>query len=529
MSIKILLAGPGTGKTAKISREFIKQRENTKKILILSFTNATINDLLTFFEENKIEINGDNCMTLSKFSLRINPSKDLHVFNDREKNIIEKYAKELGIDFEVICKLLGCITFEQMITKCNDYIETNPVYIKEQLSNYDLLIIDEYQDFNEEERKLLKKISDVIGDTIILGDDDQSIYGFKNADPDGIISLYNDKTVEKIEHDNICYRCPPDVIKACVNLIKNNKNRIDKNWKTSKTTNGLFVIQMRTTQEAGEYITSFVKKHGLNELSHGLMVLAPFRFIGEELSSFFEENGVPYLNWYTNDTSDSLLKKIWELRTIFGAHKLLNLLLLSNSKMSSLSRTNKSKFISSVKEIFNSDAENMKDISTAFKNIIDNQVVIDSLSKAVSVDDYIGYYPEDKKLISLFAVGHKKEVQHNLEKLEILLNPPQVFDKNKVNILSIHKSKGLQANHVFVLGLVEGFLPNETKGIETIEAQRRSLFVAMSRTRDSLHLLSTIYSESKHVFRYGDKCKFSFDPKTKKYKGASSSFLSEIR
>ena len=54
--------------------------------------------------------------------------------------------------------------------------------------------------------------------------------------------------------------------------------------------------------------------------------------------------------------------------------------------------------------------------------------------------------------------------------------------KGKINFMSIHKSKGLQAEYVFISGLVSGILPNETKGIDTIEAQRRLLFVGLTKS-----------------------------------------------
>ncbi len=59
-------------------------------------------------------------------------------------------------------------------------------------------------------------------------------------------------------------------------------------------------------------------------------------------------------------------------------------------------------------------------------------------------------------------------------------NPSVEFVKNYVNVMSIHKSKGLQADHVFISGLVDGVLPNQIRGLDTIEAQRRLLFVGMN-------------------------------------------------
>ncbi len=69
---KILLAGPGTGKTTKVKRDFLSEIKDFSKVLVLSFTNATINDLIKSFAKDSIPIGSKNCMTLHSYALRIN-------------------------------------------------------------------------------------------------------------------------------------------------------------------------------------------------------------------------------------------------------------------------------------------------------------------------------------------------------------------------------------------------------------------------------------------------------------------------
>jgi len=228
--MKILLAGPGTGKTTKVKELVRNDYSGANNILVLSFTNATVNDL----KKSLSTIKNVSCYTLHSYALKINPLPSLHVLDaSSETSIIEKYAEKLNIEFDDLCSSIGCITLEKMIDKCIKFIKANPAYAPKTIGNVDLLIVDEFQDFNEIERSLIFLLSVYSGETIILGDDDQSIYDFKDADPDGIISLYSDDHVEKIHHENICYRCPDIVVDYCSKLIRLNKRRVDKIWQNS--------------------------------------------------------------------------------------------------------------------------------------------------------------------------------------------------------------------------------------------------------------------------------------------------------
>lgn len=93
--------------------------------------------------------------------------------------------------------------------------------------------------------------------------------------------------------------------------------------------------------------------------------------------------------------------------------------------------------------------------------------------------------------------------------------------------MSIHKSKGLQAEAVFVNGLVDGVLPNKAKGIDTIEAQRRLLFVGVTRALRALYLLSSVEWDGMYVQRL-DKSQFQYKWTKKKYNGRTSTFVGEM-
>jgi superfamily I DNA/RNA helicase len=94
--------------------------------------------------------------------------------------------------------------------------------------------------------------------------------------------------------------------------------------------------------------------------------------------------------------------------------------------------------------------------------------------------------------------------------------------------MSIHKSKGLQADYVFIIGLNEGVIPNDIRGIDTIEAQRRLLFVGMTRALKRLFMISTVEWEGKYVHKV-DKSQFKYKCVKKLYYGKTSRFVGEMK
>ena len=142
-----------------------------------------------------------------------------------------------------------------------------------------------------------------------------------------------------------------------------------------------------------------------------------------------------------------------------------------------------------------------------------------------SITEFINLHPEYSIFSDYLDI---ENLQESLRNLFRKFNPNAEFEKDSVNIMSIHKSKGLQADYVFISGLVDGVLPNKIRGLDTIEAQRRLLFVGMTRTIKGLYLISQIEWDGKYVNRM-DKSQFEYNYRKKKYYGKASDFIGEMK
>jgi len=136
--MEVLLAGPGTGKTTNI-KKIINHHGDGQKFLILSFTNATVSDLL--ISRESFNVTEKNCMTLHKFAIMYNHDDRRHILLPKEEDILKKIAdsKDVSIAFHNLCDFLKCTTFDQIIERIIKYAKSNPLYFKGILSSYDAL------------------------------------------------------------------------------------------------------------------------------------------------------------------------------------------------------------------------------------------------------------------------------------------------------------------------------------------------------------------------------------------------------
>lgn len=232
------LAGPGTGKSMAFKTIIESDEYKGKKVLILSFIKKLINDLSADFKDfdnvevstlhafakqkiGDIDLNEDLDDIVSKDYLFIkgedieynkkfyedNLTEDEEKFYKERKNFY-KYQKEL-------------YSFNSIIYAVNLFFKQ---YEDEIPSEYDLILIDEFQDFNKSEYELIKLLNKK-SKIVVVGDDDQSLYGdFRSAEPEQIRDLYNHHSTEEFSLD-YCYRSTEVIIAVVNSLIANAKKR----------------------------------------------------------------------------------------------------------------------------------------------------------------------------------------------------------------------------------------------------------------------------------------------------------------
>lgn len=518
--MKILLAGPGTGKTTKVKSIIAEDFSNAANIKVISFTNATVKDLTESFNQNP----NVSCSTLHSFALKLNHLPELHIIDNKiEIKIILSLSNKLEIDFANVCEFIDCITFDRMITSCVGFIKANPAYAVDKIGKLDLLLVDEFQDFNPDEQQLVMLASQLAKETIILGDDDQSIYGFKDADPDGIISLYNDETVEKIKHENICYRCPDEVVDYCIKLLLRNKKRVVKDWNKSKKDGKIYFKQLLTQSQCDDYNLEIIKAIKAKQADASILILSPLGMVVETLKAKLTEQHIAINDCWNEEWDKELLSKIWWMNAVFGKNKLPYILFL----LKHYGHFAKPKLIALLKTSFQAGFQE----DELIKVLIDLKYLPEPLSSLILTQPTIAdFFASQKEFEVLKEHVDENNITESISYLTSKVKVKKEFEKDGINFMSIHKSKGLQADYVIINGLVSGILPNEARGLDTIEAQRRLLFVGMTRALKELHMVSTVEWQGKDLMgNNADMGEFKFNKYKRKYSGKTSKFVEEIK
>ena len=509
--MKLLLAGPGTGKTTKI-QTLIDDFSKIDKILIMSFTNATVNDLLKDLSAKGVT--GNNCMTLHKFAIKYNHDNSRHVLLPEEEKILNNIAKRINLEFDALCDQLNATTFNQMIDRFILFAKSNEIYLKEKLENFKYLIVDEYQDFNPHEQALIDLLLGYFNETILLGDDDQCIYDFKDASSEKLIEFHNDSDVEKLDHEHMCHRCPDKVVEHATNLIKNNKKRVDKPWHKSGK-KGVFVyLQKENLDAMADYVIRNIKNITKKDPDASILILAPVKFISEPVAQKLVEENTDFENANAIKIDPAILEKTWEVRSLFGNFKYLNLLFLGYAILSQ-----RNPFYALLKR----HLESGQDFDELFEK------VSKKLPEEVKLE-----YKNIEIMLELDRYREVKDMYDQTEgevaddKLERIFQIKKDLPIKKIKVMSIHKSKGLGEDYVFVLGLTDGILPNQKAGIDSIESQRRLFYVAMTRAKKCLCVISILKIPGKYARKMNIE-KFTFDKYKKLWHGKASIFVSELK
>jgi len=396
------------------------------------------------------------------------------------------------------------ITFDDVILRAIEVLNNNAGIFPIRK-----VIVDEYQDFNELEQQFVLKLFQVSDGGIIAGDDDQSIYSRKHANPDGIIGIFNNTEWEN-ENLPFCSRSKSNAIVECAAAIcrkQRRDNRIDKSYiameDNDKKVKVVTLSQSASTKRnyfliEAEYIAKQIdleKVHNWREKYPAYLILGRTNSHLKRIADVLSERlgvlvGRKPLDIYRDENVQVLYSYIQLLKNPLNNLPFRRLLSLSNA------RDKKEQFL----EAYNSGG--FSELETDFVNgikarITELQPIIESQesteTKLVQIAQTLGLDTTNENLtrfidsikdgatiIEVFSQIEDITIeQKEQERASIVSNP--------IQCLTIWGSKGLKAETVFVLGLEEGYLP--TRNQDPTDEEIRLLYVALTRAVDELQLL----------------------------------------
>ncbi len=400
------------------------------------------------------------------------------------------------------------IDFDDMIIRCYEILKGDRNILDFWKEKYRYILIDEYQDINPMQYRVIKLLSEGRDNVFAVGDDDQSIYGFRGSDPGimlGFPKSFGDKTVRVINL-NVNYRSGKRILDISRLLIGENKERFEKELRPSDGAGGGSVVARRyeSRQKQYEQIALFLKKHE-DELGN-IAILFRTNSEAMALSSVLGAFGIPN-NLDTGNKAiyeDEAVKLCLDyLAFAYEGHKRSDFFKIMNHPMRFISRESAAKDVVYEREVTGYYKGN-KQRTAAVKELFRHLSMIEHLRPSLSVR-YIRrsigidkLYPgsmnaldEFEKEASYYENTEKmlREIREKAdsEKDRIKEQRAKAARGNVVKLLTMHASKGLEFDIVWIPDLNEGIIPsrNATSEKET-EEERRMLYVAMTRAKKAL-------------------------------------------
>ena len=445
------------------------------------------------------------------------------------KSAIDSYEKGLARLYELYQSALkknNALDFDDLICRSVELFEKFPEVLDYYQNRFRYIMVDEYQDTNTAQFRLIYLLAQKYKNICVVGDDDQSIYKFRGANIENILSFE-----ERLENVNLIkleqnYRSTGNILDAANAVIKNNRGRKDKRlWTEGESGENIELRQFQTANEEADNIIKDIKNRARENFRDFAVLYrtnAQSRLLEERCVTL----GVPYqliggVNFYQRKEIKDVLAY---LKTIANGNDDIALLRIINVPKRGIGATTIAKVV---------DYANANDISLYdAMSISENAGVGKASEKIKSFIDMIEYFREkiDKKanissiidelldktgyIESLYDEG-EIEGESRKENIEELINKSTEYedgelslfleevslvadidrmDENadRITLMTLHGAKGLEFDTVYLAGMEEGLFPSamSANSKEDLEEERRLAYVGITRAKKNLILTS---------------------------------------
>ncbi|CEN92013.1 DNA helicase [[Clostridium] sordellii] len=591
----MVLAGPGSGKTRVITYRILNlvlnNNINPKNILAISFTKASSmemknralslsNDrrlnsvnygtfhsvffrILRFFEKYELDCILDE--KNKKFAIK-GILKNLNVENAEDEDTILGVINEISyvknelmdkIDFDSeiltsdeFCRVYNMyeeykesikkIDFDDMLIKTYNLLKQNKQILDRVRSVYRYILVDEFQDINKVQFEVIKLIASPNNNIFVVGDEDQSIYGFRGSRPDFLLEFEDYFKGSKKYVLDINYRSKKEITDIANKLIQNNENRYEKSIKCDREHKG--IVKYINTEDAEEE-AKFIAKDILSKCEDNCTNYDDFAVIyrtniqSRALVDAFMDMHIPFVvrdsivtiydHWVARDLLaylrlgiDTTLNEDW-IRII---NKPFRYISKDSIKLASEDRD----FIGALINKANLHPKQVKtlndlEIDLSYLKTLSPKNAISYIRTSLDYDRYVLDYCSNRKikptgLIEILnelesSSTHFKTINEYLEHIEKVKSEIVESRNNKnsegVIFTTMHSAKGLEFPYVYIIGANEGTIPHEKsydieddkKRKEAIEEERRLLYVGITRAQDELYISSPKNKYGRKVFQ----------------------------
>ena len=416
------------------------------------------------------------------------------------------------------------VDFDDLLLLSYNILNADENFAKEQSAKYHYIMVDEYQDTNELQFQILQKLCTTHENIAVVGDDDQSIYAWRGAKIENILNFqkqFHNVKLVKLEQN---YRSTSLILDAANSLIEHNKKRLGKTLiSTKETGQDIELLQSYDEKDESQKVCVAIKgllKEGIkpseiailyrvNALSRALeealmKAQLPFKILSG--MRFYEraeiKDIIAYLRFLLNHNDDFSLKRIINKpKRAFGETSFKKLQIkakeLNLPLFETLCTLQGTKFFSAK---LDKEMATFTNAIMQLSQIDDLRLLLDEFERLIKLKDFYKDSTDGDERVrnidEFYANVKERADKGEIASINELLNEISLQSEQDevegecVYLMSIHASKGLEFDAVFIVGLEDGFFPILSEDGD-IEEERRLAYVAITRAKKRLFLSTT--------------------------------------
>lgn len=438
----------------------------------------------------------------------------------------EEIFNDIYCRYQKFLNMKRYIDFEDMLIYCYELLAARKDILKQWQEQFKYILIDEFQDISKIQFDVIVLLANKYRNIFIVGDDDQSIYGFRGASPD-YMQEFSRIYADAVRVDlSVNYRCTAQIVFAARSLIEHNNNRFQKDIRAFNeemlSLDDVVIKEFRTAEEENEFVTAAVRKfYKTYQNYHNAAVLVRTNAGAALLTQYLVKQNIPFImrEQFNNPFEHWAAQDIFAyIQLAMGSRERKVFFRIINKPLRYLSREafsenvvdfNKVKQFYAEKSWLLSRVEKLE-ADIEFMQKLTPFAAVNYIRKGIGYEGYLKEYAKEYKmdyeeLIKIVELIHQSAKGYSdlAEWLDYVERYTDNFNKKAeagekgkekqlkdgINICTMHGAKGLEYETVFVLDVNEGIIPYHKAVLDSeIEEERRMFYVAMTRAKKRLFL-----------------------------------------
>ena len=443
-----------------------------------------------------------------------------HLKDFHSKYLTQDEFAEVFRSYEHQKKELKKFDFDDMLVQCYALFRKKPEILQGWQKRFQYILIDEFQDINRVQYEVIRMLAAPRYNLFVVGDDDQSIYGFRGAKPELMLYMKQDFPALRTISLTVNYRSTEFITGAAARVILHNDTRFYKRVQSFRGRGqNVHVQEVLDEQEEAQYVTEEIQKKLDQGIKPGeIAVLFRTAVQARMISEILSEHRIPFemRDYVTNFYRHFIVKDMMAyLQFAAGKRDRSLFLTICNRPLRYLARNSMENRQVNFEDLrkFYCDKDWMLDIIDQFdvdvrmmKNMAP-YAAIQYIRKKIGYDDFLKEYAEKhqipwKQLMDVMAELeersknfksydeweiHIAKYTQELEEQQAKARKIRGERENKVQLMTIHSAKGLEFEDVFVIHANEGEIPHQkAEKKDEIEEERRLFYVALTRAKNNL-------------------------------------------